>query len=130
MAAYDSIMRPLLSWNRELSDPSWRRWFDTLKEQGVDKLADNSVGVARGMWSAPEPDKPTFDPRYQSSSFRDVTQGDDGSYAIQRRHSNSIGSPNPSLSGIYRATNAPDPNGAIARQDNYMTRRAGRRRAT
>jgi|RhiMethySRZTD1v2_1073278.scaffolds.fasta_scaffold337805_2 hypothetical protein len=37
----------------ELSDPAWRRWFDILKEQGVDRLADSSVGVHKGMWSMP-----------------------------------------------------------------------------
>ena len=129
MAAYDSIMRPLMSWDRELSDPSWRRYFDILKEKGVDKLGDNSFGVAKGMWSAPTPDTPTFDPRFQSSSVSDVSQDDKGDFSIQRRPSNSIGSPNPSLSGIWNATMPQDPNGFEAKQENYMTRRRGRGRA-
>ena len=32
------INRPLKSWNFELQDPSWRRWFDTLKALGVGRL--------------------------------------------------------------------------------------------
>ena len=46
-----AINRPLLPWDRELQDPSWRRWFDTLKAQGVTGLADNSVGAKRGMFA-------------------------------------------------------------------------------
>ncbi len=44
-----AINRPFKSWDYELSDPQWRRWFDRLKENNVSGLSDASVGVKKGM---------------------------------------------------------------------------------
>lgn len=33
-----------------LSDPQWDAFFQAMDEQNVSKLADSSVGAARGMW--------------------------------------------------------------------------------
>lgn len=32
------INRPLKPWDRELSDPAWRKWFDILKDMNVDRI--------------------------------------------------------------------------------------------
>jgi hypothetical protein len=45
-----AINRPTQDWSRPLQDAGWRRWFDTLKKQGVTGLADASVGRKRGMF--------------------------------------------------------------------------------
>ena len=40
----------------------WQRWFDALRGQGVSGLADQSVGVKRGMFDAPQETPSTIDP--------------------------------------------------------------------
>lgn len=41
-----------------LPNPEWDGWFQALREQGVDNLADDSVGAKRGLWSAQPPPLP------------------------------------------------------------------------
>lgn len=47
-----NINRPLLPWDRPLQDAGWRRWFDILKEQGVDKIGGARSVKAPGMLPA------------------------------------------------------------------------------
>lgn len=79
----------------ELSDPSWRKWFDMLFAQTGEnpQLADNSVGVKRGMFSAPAERVNTFDPVSQRSA---VQEGG-------RSRQLNAGQP-PSVDGLFAAT--------------------------
>lgn len=61
-----------------LPDPKWEGLFQAMQEQGVDKVADNSVGEARGMWGngTSDPYRPrfsslpsTYNPNYQQSAL-------------------------------------------------------------
>lgn len=54
-----------------LRDPMWDAFHQATMEAGVDNMADNSVGVKRGMW-APSPQVSTVDPTNpaQSSAVR------------------------------------------------------------
>lgn len=54
-----------------LPDPKWDGFFQAMGEQGVTGLADDSVGVKKGMFSA-TPDLPdTYDPtRNQVTSLK------------------------------------------------------------
>lgn len=72
----------------------WERWFDTLAEQGVDRLADQSVGERRGMFQRSTGYAPTFDPSFQSSAVVDAGQ------------SNQIDAPSlhPALAALQRLT--------------------------
>lgn len=45
------IGRPLADWSRPLTDPAWRRWFDILKEQGVESIGPTYP--AGPAWSLP-----------------------------------------------------------------------------
>ena len=40
----------------------WQRWFDALRNAGVDKLSDQSVGVDEGMFPGPQETTSTIDP--------------------------------------------------------------------
>lgn len=51
-----------------LGDPQWDAFFQALDENGVDRLADNSVGVKRGMFPQGPPRASTYDPATQSSA--------------------------------------------------------------
>ena len=86
----------------QLQDPSWRRWFDTLKAQGVDKLAAGP--------SFNEPYQPTFDPsRGQSSAVASAAplvdkQGAVSGYKIQGRSQKPTMANPSSIDGILRAS--------------------------
>lgn len=51
-----------------LSDPRWDGFFQAMNEAGVSRIADNSVGEARGMFPGKEPLPSTYDPTYQQSA--------------------------------------------------------------
>lgn len=79
---------------RELSDPTWRRWFDRLKALGVDKLAAGP--------SFNDPYTPTFDPRTQGSAVVETTpeQLKDKRPGVRMtRKSRSLGTP--SVDALY-----------------------------
>ncbi len=40
------------------SDPQWDGFFQSLYENGVEGMADNSVGVKKGMWQGPQEGSP------------------------------------------------------------------------
>lgn len=50
-------------------DPSWDGYFQAMGEQGVDNLADNSVGAKRDMWSPHQPLPSTYNPNFQTSAL-------------------------------------------------------------
>lgn len=79
-----------------LADPQWQGLLQALQEAGVSRVADNSVGEARGMFSPSTPYEPTFDPETQSSAVATVTpvlnkQGQQVATSTQRRPSSHIG---------------------------------------
>ena len=80
-----------------LSDPAWDGFFQAMNEAGVDNLADNSMGAARGMFSAKPPLPSTFNPAFQTSATMGMTP------------TNQIGVPGvvPSLEGLFAATRRP-----------------------
>lgn len=47
---HGSLGRPL---SGPLPDPMWEAFLQSLSEAGVDRLADESVGIKRGMFQAP-----------------------------------------------------------------------------
>ena len=49
---------------------SWRDWFDALQAAGVDRVADESVGVRRGMFPPQQPTQSGYDPAFQSSAVQ------------------------------------------------------------
>lgn len=89
-----------------LPDDRWGGMFQAMEEAGVSGVADNSVGIKRGMWSGGGATHPTFDPRYQrsaGSTAADVVdkQGEHVGFNFQPRPSRGIGSNvNPGFSGI------------------------------
>lgn len=56
-----------------LSSSMWDGFFQAMQEQGVRGVADNSVGVARGMFGA-TPQTSTYDPSFQSSALQGLDQ--------------------------------------------------------
>ena len=56
---------PLKAWDRPLGDASWRRWFDILQNEGVDKLGGVSSLVPMGVAT---PDAENFG--YSSREFK------------------------------------------------------------
>lgn len=51
-------------------DPKWDGFFQAMNEAGVTGLADNSVGVKKGMFGAEAPLPDTYNPRYQITSLK------------------------------------------------------------
>jgi len=99
---YDSH-KPINMLPMHMSNPNMAAWFQSLADQGVDKMADSSVGAAKGMWSGPAPFQPTFNPydtgerqandwRYNTSvAFKGGKPV--GLNVAERNPSNQIGSP-------------------------------------
>lgn len=52
-----------------LPDPKWDGFFQAMKEQGVTGLADNSVGVKKGMFGAAPPSADTYNPQFQTTAL-------------------------------------------------------------
>ena len=72
-----AINRPFKAWDYELQDPSWRRWFDTLKQNNVSGLGDYAVGQLKGMF--PAQSAPTGSPEgFQGGSYELQTALDAG----------------------------------------------------
>lgn len=74
-----------------LGDPQWAGFFQALQEAGVDRVADNSVGEARGMFPQSAPYEHTFDPMQGQTSA-----------VLASGPSNQIGGQNPALDAIFR----------------------------
>lgn len=72
-----------------LHSAQWDGFFQALQDQGVKRLADNSIGQARGMFPGQEATPNTYDPRYQTSAVAAAGP------------SNQVGAMPGSVSGIY-----------------------------
>lgn len=79
-----------------LPDPKWDGFFQAMGEQGVTGVADDSVGVKKGLWSDTSRSwEPTFDPASQTSAQTTAAPqigntGNQVGYHLTPRPSNNI----------------------------------------
>lgn len=78
----------------------WEGLFQAMDEQGVEKVADNSVGAARGMWGGGGVSTPTFDPRFQHSAGSTAADVYRKNQTGELEHAGFNFQPRPSTNGI------------------------------
>jgi hypothetical protein len=85
------------------SDPRWDAYFQSLDEAGVSKLADQSVGEAKGMFPASAPAASTYDPSYQTSAV-DTMPSNQFNVPGEGAPTGVYGSSIPAMDALSRAT--------------------------
>jgi hypothetical protein len=86
-----------------LPDPRWEGFFQAMSDQGVTKMADNSVGQARGMFAPKAAAPSTYNPDFQGSAVDTMPSnqlGVAGGHAPLGMVGNSI----PSMDALTKAT--------------------------
>lgn len=73
-----------------LSDPLWDAYFQTLRENNVTQMGDESFGAKKGMFESAPTHTSTFNPLTQQS-------------AVATSRSNQLGRVAPSMQGILKA---------------------------